>query len=296
LLSTSSLLLGFAILLKPIAIIIAVFVPIPLLLVTHLKTYTKLSLAALVLLIPVLTVIGWTARNRAVAGISTFSSISVKNLFAYRAAGVLALVNHKTIEEERRILRAQVAFPAGFSMLSEGPVLIQSPEALERAQGIARAVLLQHPAALVRMTIRDFLYLAWTPGLRDIEFWLSGGGAHGASGEDATVSEKLGQLATSSAPVVAMSLLQEIVLLLIWIGSGISLAYALRYRDWQMLWFLAIALMLLFAAAGPEGGARLRMPTIPILAIVAAAGFAMYSNQKSPIAQAGHAEKPTSSR
>ncbi len=290
LLGASSLLLVFVILLKPLALVVAISIPIPLLLVTNSKFYTKLASVALVLVFPVVTMVAWTARNRAVAGISTFSSISIKNLLDYRAAGVLSRINNKTIEEERRVLHAQAAFPPGFSMLSEGPVLTQSPAALERAEVIGETVLLQHPAAFFRMTIRDLLYMAWTPGLGDIKLWLSGAGAYGPSGQDAAVSAKLGRFVESSAPVIAVSLIQEIVLALIWMGSAVSLVWALRYKNWQLLWFLGVGLLVLLAAAGPEGGARLRMPAIPILAIVAAAGFAAYPIHGSLVARADSTE------
>ncbi len=281
LLGASSLLLAYAILLKPIAMIIAILVPIPLILATNSKLSAKLASVALVLVLPIVTVVGWTARNRAVAGVSTFSSISIKDLLYYRAAGVLALVNHTTIEEERRELRAQAAFPPRASMLSSGPVRMQSPEALERAQNIARTVLLQHPIAFVRMTIRDLVLLAWAPGLGDIKLWLSGAGAYASGSEDVTVSEKVGRFEKSSAPVIMVVLLQEIVLALIWIGCALALTWALRHRDWQLVWLLGVGLMLLVSASGPEGGARLRVPAIPILAIVAGAGFPAYPIRRS---------------
>jgi hypothetical protein len=281
LLGASSILLGFAVLLKPIAMIIAFAVPIPLLLKTKSKTYTKLSLVVLVLLVPIVTVVAWTARNRAVAGMSTFSSITIKDLLYYRAAGVLALVNHTSIEQERRGLREQAAFPPGASMLSSGPVKIQSPEALERAQSIARSVILHHPVAFLRMTIRDLVLLAWAPGLGDIKLWLSGAGAYANGSEDVTVSEKVGRLEKSSVSVIAVALIQVVILAFIWIGCALGLAWAIRQRDWQLLWLLGVGLLLLVSASGPEGGARLRVPAIPILAMVAGAGFGAYPIRRS---------------
>jgi 4-amino-4-deoxy-L-arabinose transferase-like glycosyltransferase len=90
----SSLLLGFAILVRPIgqlAVAVPSMIPLAFAGTPRLK---RIGFVALVVSIPVIVVAGWSLRNYRLSGVAAFSTVSALNLFYYRAGGTLAYASH----------------------------------------------------------------------------------------------------------------------------------------------------------------------------------------------------------
>lgn len=267
--------LALAIIVKPIAIVLIPVSAGAILLMLHVGWRQRLVLLLVFLVVPTLVVAGWTERNARTTGVSTFSVISAKNLYFYRAARVIQYVSHWQTADVQQFLDRNIDMPEGFSIKSDGPIRQQSAKAIAQMTAFGRQTLMAHPFTFVKLSMLDFVYLLLTPGLADTQAVLESRPESPLSSPPQTITEKVGGLASASKVVMAAILFHWCLLFVTYAGviRAVVLCRSLPlHKIGTILFFLLIALVLLAAAAGPEGGARLRVPAIPLLSMVAAFG------------------------
>jgi len=271
----ASVLLAASTMVRPIGQVLLILLPLPVLISRNLGLGRKLLMVVLLLGIPLATILGWSTRNRELRGVWTFSSIQAINAYYYRAAGVLAYESGKgVVEVQNDLLRSM--HPGS----STGPDLWSEtrgddPRPLERR---AVQIVLQHPWVSIRLVAGGFLRVCLLPPNRPALTTLLG---PGVAGEGPLVG-RVGMIrSTLDSPLLLVArvliLLQLVVTILTWIGVGLAgrcLLHVTVSEKWSVLAPLAAALLLLAASAGPEGFSRFRVPALPMLAMVAAFGWA----------------------
>jgi hypothetical protein len=94
---------------------------------------------------------------------------------------------------------------------------------------------------------------------------------------DILSSVRLTLSSTWLVTVRALLFLQLILMIFLWVGVGLAIGRlrgAAPSNVWLVLTLLCAGLLLLVAPAGPEATERFRVPAIPMLALLAAFGWA----------------------
>jgi hypothetical protein len=266
----ASILLAFGLLTRPIGEFGLAVPAILVLLVSSDSWPRRLFLQFLLLALPLFTIAGWSIRNRVVSGVATPSSIGASNLFYYRAGGTMA-------------------FSSGSGWLGIVKQLGSRPEAELTAD--AFSIIAGHPLAFTEMTAWSLLFVALAPVRTPLNHILGVQKAFPVQDPGSIrLRAALQNLATSphaalgamyrnefdtSPAVAALTLVQIFSVILLWIGviAGLSFASIGSYRGACILIFAASAFVLMLLAAGPEGTARLRIPALPFLAMIAGLGW-----------------------
>jgi hypothetical protein len=277
----SGLLLGYAIWTRPIAELLIPLFPIPFVAARWLTVRSRFLLTLVALGLPLAVVIGWAQRNYVVTGNRTFSTISAISVYYYRAAGVLAYHNGTSIEDAQRDLGKLLGIP--FEHIFEVKSQSVAPEMSRR--GIA--IVMRHPLTLAVMTAQSFIYLATVPDRSRLSrlFQLKGEGGSGLglnAGRPSLQRFATALRQVSQSAVLILLLIAQLALTgFIWIGVALGVVTAFKswrggissdYPVWT-LYSLAIAILLMMLAAGAEADVRLRVPSVPLLAMVAALGW-----------------------
>jgi len=259
----AGLFIGLATLVRPIGEVLIVVAPLPAIFLGGLAPTKRIALALLAVSVPLVIIAGWSYRNWDRRGLWRFSTIAALDTYYYRAAGVLAYENGRSFEE----VRTELVRSTGNSEEA------LSPEITEDLSRQGRAILRSHPGAFCIVALRGFLKSAFSVdrcGLR-----ILCGFETPRREADAGISEKI--LSILSSPLLSLVLLMEYCLLAFtWAGAALAL-WCLRdspsgNKALCMIPLFA-AVLLLAAAAGPEGYDRFRVPAMPLLAIVAASGW-----------------------
>lgn len=207
----------------------------------------SLALVALVTLLPLATLLGWSQRNRVYLGVATFSTVSDFNLLFYRAVSVERFATGADDDLIRRQFAAEVdqrlglttdpsAIDSGYFW---GNFIPDSPERLATVRQLALETYLAHPVA----------YLATIPfGLLRMYAYTS----------------------TYGNPFVPELIYNGLFYLTAMLGAVI----ALRRRHWPLLltallfigYFTAVTLV--SQTTGMD--TRMRTPVTPALALLAA--------------------------
>lgn len=240
---TIGLLLGFMVLVRPIALF---FFAIAALRIPRRRLIAFL-VAALVL--PA----GWAARNLARAGVFTVSSIGSINMLSTRAAGALAIEDngdnfYADLNDEQRGLAEDAD-----DWIQER---LHIPDAEELSVGVraryygeyGARILAEHPLALAELTVRGILVNLFDSDWDAIE-------------PVSTLHPSLLRVALGAVPV-AVTLFASIGILVLWRMDRLALfgiAFTVGY-------FVLIS-------AGAEAEYRFRVPVMPQLAIAAAIGL-----------------------
>jgi hypothetical protein len=217
-----------------------------------------------------IAVAGWSLRNYEEVGVAGLSTIGPINLFYYRAGGTLAYASDTQ----------------WFNALHN----MEQPHGdLAKA---AVAIISRHPAAFAEMTACSLLFVAFAPvhtplaHLLDIQrsFPIQDPGsmrlravlANVVAARRATFAAIYHNELDSSLVMATLTLCQILFIIAMWVGVAAALrSVSLKsYEGRCMIICAAAGLILLLLAAGPEGTARLRIPALPFLAIVAGAGWA----------------------
>jgi 4-amino-4-deoxy-L-arabinose transferase-like glycosyltransferase len=185
----------------------------------------------------------WILRNYAWSGKTIFSLTRSKTL-EYRAAGIIAEREGRSIEEVYSMLRAQEETLAYSEGLTAWEVAVQ-----REAQ--AWKIIRSNPVIYLRLMAAGFLRELLGPGR---EMWAGWAAASHVGGKGWWA--KL---------FTAVSLLHLAALYLFAVAGLIRTDW--QRFPWLGLWCLAIFVMILVAAAGPESYSRFRVPVMPFLAI-----------------------------
>ena len=240
---TIGLLLGFMVLVRPIALF---FFAIAALRIPRRRLIAFL-VAALVL--PA----GWAARNLARAGVFTVSSIGSINMLSTRAAGALAIEDngdnfYADLNDEQRGLAEDAD-----DWIQER---LHIPDAEELSVGVraryygeyGARILAEHPLALAELTVRGILVNLFDSDWDAIE-------------PVSTLHPSLLRVALGAVPV-AVTLFASIGILVLWRTDRLAL-FAIAFT---VGYFVLIS-------AGAEAEYRFRVPVMPQLAIAAAIGL-----------------------
>jgi 4-amino-4-deoxy-L-arabinose transferase-like glycosyltransferase len=182
----------------------------------------------------------WAARNHALTGRCFISTISTYNLLMYRAAGIQAAQQGKTLEEAQQEFRAQY-----------GDIqFVEDRDRFERSlhdyQRIASQKLFSAPLLLAKQVLVGGGKLLLGPGTRALD-------------------TSLGQTEPSSRwwpPLYSAALLAALLL---------SLVGVKRLGVEALVPLLVVVYFVCFGS-GPESNSRFRVPITPLLAVLATAG------------------------
>ena len=266
----ASALLAFGLLTRPIGEFGLIVPAILVMLVGAGSWPRRAGFQLLLLSLPVLTLIGWSVRNHAIAGLASPSSVGASNLFYYRAGGTLA-------------------FSSGTGWLASIKQMGTRPQA--QLTGDAFSIIEQHPVAFAEMTAWSLLFVTLAPvrtplnhllGVQQVFPVQDPGSIRLRAAVAPIVTAPRAAIATiyrdefdSSPAIVTLTILQLLSVTFLWAGviAGLSTASPRSYPGACVLILAATAFVLMLLAAGPEGTARLRIPALPFLAIIAGIGW-----------------------
>jgi hypothetical protein len=270
---------AYAIMTRPIALMLPFAMPIPFLFMPTLERRRRLALAAIAFVLPFLVMGAWVVRNYRVAGYAGLSTIGTINLYFYRAANLEARMNGADFVQVQKVFGARLG--QSYVQVLTSPA--QSPKLLHEMNTIGRSVLLSHPWEAAKATIQATLYMAIVPDRTMLArvLGLVGGYEHlrvglNAGAPSATRVRGEFRRVLQSPTLVALLALQVLLTVVLWAGVGSAMFRCLRgsacYRIWT-LYLTGVALLFIVLAAGGEASVRFRVPVVPLLAVVAALGY-----------------------
>jgi hypothetical protein len=271
LLMFASFLLAYAVLTRPIGEFGLVAPAVLVLGVAGGPFVRRLGFQALLISVPLITIVVWSVRNYKVAGIATTSSVTGMNLFFYRAGGALT-------------------FASGRHWLDAVNRMEREP--LDRLTPAALAIIAQHPVAFTKMTAWSLFFVSFAPVRTPLAHLL--GRQRTFEPEDpgsirlrsalsflraspgAALRSVYKHEFFSSPMMLGLTIFQILSAMILWVGvlASLSLASRRTHKGALILICAAAGFVLLLLASGPEGTARLRVPALPFLAILAGVGWA----------------------
>jgi hypothetical protein len=217
-----------------------------------------------VVLVGILTVGVWFARNHFVSGHYVFSTIEGENLLHYRAA-LVSLPDGLNVDDWRKELREKsdegsydTSIPRELAELDLAKKELAVELVRENPTGIVRLYTLGLPRLFVSPNRTYFFNLigaghaAWS--LRDVD---------GEIDEDDSIS-------ISEYPYLIASSGYQLVLLLL---TAVGCFRAIRERRWDFFSLVVLLGYLTVFSCGLETHARFRVPLIPGMAVLAAYGL-----------------------
>jgi hypothetical protein len=271
---------AFAILTRPIAILLPITTPLPLLFSSHVPRRNRFAFASLLFMVPTAVTSGWVLRNYAMTGYCGLSTISSVNLYLYRAADIIARSDHTSFEQAQRTLVGRL----GLSLAEVYDSRPNSADVARQMMRLGKHIVVAHPREALIMTFESTLYmaavpdrnaLAWVLGLHD---WQIQPGQASLAAEPLTLTGVSAQiLRTLQSPLLTfLVLFQGVLIGFTWLGMARALSLSLdRDRDYRLsiLYLAAMAILFIVLAAGAEATVRFRMPIVPLLAIVMGLGY-----------------------
>lgn len=281
----SAVIAGFAILVRPIGILIPFTTPIPYLFSFAIPRRSRIAMAAIAFALPGLAIVGWSARNYAETGYFGLSVEGPIGLYFFRAAEVVAR------EDGTALLPTQAAMGQrlGVGMDRIYDTDVQTPALVERMDRMAEQVLFAHPIEAAVMTLESAAYIALFPMRTQVADLVgTGGGSTGwglSSGAPSAGRFRAELDKVLASPVLsALIAIEMLMLLAMWAGVVVALVRCVRaprdYRLW-VLYLTVVSLVLLVVGAGGEADVRFREPVVPLLAIVAALGWTARGKAKA---------------
>ena len=264
----AALLLGCALMVRPIGIVLPLFAAAPALLISGMSRTRRVGLCAAAVAIPVLMITVWAAMNERLGGICTLSTISIYNLYYYRSAGVLASTTGTSLIESQNLLAKAIGF--------NRPSPFLSPAVYEEMFKRSVHILLSNALATAVLFFRILLWLAIVPDRANLNAIL---GTNARSSQFLVASSDIVLRLTDllhSPTLTILVLLQMALIAFMWIGVGramIGILGRTKEDRVMLMYLLCIALVMLVLAAGPEAIARYRAPAMPFLAMVAGLGW-----------------------
>ncbi len=287
----AAILIGLAMLVRPIGQILIVVPPVALLFFRASPTRKYLLIAAS-LALSSMSIFLWSYRNYLKSGNWVFSSVSAVNLYAYRAAGAVAYEENRPFEQVRSDFLRSLSHMSNFTISNNdaevrgsqrkrseptwstcGMTFDANPVEM-RNRGVK--ILLAHPWAASIITVKGLLRNCFWVQRQTLGAFLFGPQFDpGRQLRGADFSRKI--LTVLSFPgLLVLMLIQLLVLALTWIGVGLAWRgprEAVADRQSPIAVPLLFAFLLLVAAAGPEASDRFRVPAMPALALLAAYGW-----------------------
>lgn len=268
----SALLFSLAALTRPVLqffpvliIIFAGYISHPQVMAVFWRNFILFAFVFVVLLLP------WCLRNQTTGGVFTLSTISDINLYYYRAKAVLA--DAEQISQEEALQRLEGGID---SLTANQSVTPDRVYAYMRSRSLE--ILTYHPLQTLKMTALGAARLLLDPGFSLVCTGLDPNNLtmECFPGEGTMLSGNLFQL--MAARFRLMSFIQKIALIWstvlmagLYIGYLTGLAFAYREKQWLILGSaLLCVLYFVVLSSGAESLYRLRMPFVPLLAVMSA--------------------------
>jgi len=265
----ASILFGIAILVRPLGIVRPLFAALPIFLLPRISWRRSVSIALLAFAIPSFVPFAWMARNALGTGVWTLSTDGPIDLYYYKAAGVVWYRGDKNFEIVQKDFGRDLGWPA--QSRNEVPPSLQ-PEMIRRTFQVIR----NDPVAFLIMMLRSFGWLAIVPVRSRLdEFLGTNGGAESYSAATEHVTARIQEIVRSSL-LTTLVVLQFLIMLFVWAGVARALASLGHMSALERILVLVpfiLTVAFLGLSTGPESMARYRLPVIPLLAILAAAGW-----------------------
>ena len=242
--AVAGLLLGLAVLTRPVAFYLPlVLVPA---LVLAWRRRTSLILAAALVVGFAIPAGGWLVRNLHTTGVATISTIEGYNVWHYRAVGALEETGEKPWDA-RAIAEAQLA-----PHVHAGDNAAQ----ISRAQlRVGLDILADHPVEAAKSWARGEVRLLLGPARMETATLLTG--------QPLARPQWLHALLLADGLITVLSLLAATASLIGLLTRRIAI---------PELWILAVvAIYLVAVSGGPEAYSRFRVPVAPLFAVLAAA-------------------------
>lgn len=200
----------------------------------------------------------WQTRNRIETGFGGFSSIATRNLYYYTAAGVLAAREGRTLTDEQRAMGYFSADRVDARLLAG-----------QRAA--AKKIIAADPAIFLRQQIAGSIAVALTPCATEMLALLGAGDApeRVVSAGPRTALERIVHL--HPGRLVWMALF-EAWLLALYLFAAFGLLRGGAMKSVRAL-LLAVAFYFLALSGGVQAVGRYRLPVMPELCVLAAAGL-----------------------
>jgi hypothetical protein len=268
---------GFAVLVRPIGIVLPVLLPIPFLAARTLDRRYRYTAAALAFALSALIVGGWSARNYYVARYPGLSTVGAINIYYYRAADIVARQENSLLAATRASFGARLGVPYEL-IYSAG---VQSSELVRRMNQMGLAVIRAHPVEAAAMMLQGSAYLALSPMRSPLARTIGTAGSYQGDGLNAGAlsAGRVGSAfrAILRSPALSVLVLFQVLLtVVLWGGIAAAIVRCVRAQTEYRLWvaYLMVSGMLMIVlAAGGEADVRFRAPIVPLLAVVAALGY-----------------------
>jgi len=242
-----------------------------------------LGRAGAFLLAPVLLVGGWQLKNLQRTGNARFSHIEGQNMYFYRAAGAISMRDHKTLFQVHREMGFVTERGDFTGWVSQHPEFAGKNNAVLGEEWLREgmAILVRNPGWYALVHLRGVAALLLEPGTYFLAFLI--GSESGQRGR-----ELLDRVDVSLAAAVAVlgAVWAEhrfLFLSSLWALAFLALLYAgvVRWlvrtplRGWTPGVVVVVVVLgyLMLTSSGPEATSRFRVPTMPLLAVLSAAGW-----------------------
>ncbi len=269
----AAIMLGYAALVRPIGQIYVLLAPLPFFFMSELSRKRKVQLSALALILPLLLVGAWIGRNGLERGWYGESAIQAENVYLYRAAGVIWYRQGSlNIENFHRIQDRLTN-----DLCAANPDYCKTADGLREMQKRGMQICLSDIPAVAVVSLASFIYVSVTPYSSQLYNVLDVPRLK-ADSFNHRYREILG-----SPSIVLLTGLCALMVLFLWSGIfRFVLHFDRNSADVLVLYPLILGLSMIALAAGPEAvDFRLRVPSIPFLAIVAAVGW--FRDRRSPV-------------
>ncbi|MDQ3974569.1 MAG: glycosyltransferase family 39 protein [Actinomycetota bacterium] len=249
--AAAGLLVGAAVLTRPIGLYLALVLVAVGWLVAKADLRRRVVLALAFLAVAALPPAGWVARNAAVTGVPLLSTVESLNLLHYRAAGAVA--EEQDISLNRARLRLQQQLDARTAP-GDNPAEVAR---VRSALGIR--TLLDHPAGAAVTWVKGAGRMLFGPARAPLLILL---------GEQDPV-------ALDSPRKVAWVALQWAILAVLYACALAGAVIAVRRRRWAALAVLgALIAYFVLVSSGTEAFSRFRVPMVPYVAALGGCGAA----------------------
>jgi len=246
------------------------------------------------LLFPVLLVGGWQVAKYARSGQAGFNGLGGVNMLFYRGAGALALKQHRSLQDVQHELGFGPSpcrpYSSYFAAHPDAAGLNASALSV-RWWNEGLAIVLRHPVETGVLFLRGAVQQLFDPSSLELGlfcgldlFWSTGEVTRLADRKPGGLLRMVWQRYPADAVLMILCLLY---LLGLYVGAAVSL---LRLRARKIIGtvpdfprqtgrgaaltlLVGAAFYLLLVSAGPEASARFRVPMMPILVLLAAAGW-----------------------
>lgn len=252
----SSLICGLLILCRPIAVVI----PLVHVIAVVLTKKQVLPLLAISVFIIATIISPWLIRNKITFGEFSLTYLPGHNLLNHHAANILAEKNNISFAEANVTLRLE--------MLDrfEGDALLQPAEYSHFIRNESFKIIFQNAELFIKQHFRNVVEFMIKPIRSHIDF-------------------QLGMKGASSLTWILVGL--QFIFLLILYVSFVKGIFLLKHNKPVVVFFLLLIIFFANMTVPPFSEARLRIPVMPLIALVGAAGVAGFLRKKDVSKSAG---------